>query len=106
MERPWDEELVGRRLVILSWDVHKAKRALAWWVNGLVYGRRVTVPVNGHERTYTYPGYVDAPGVLRLGQSVLLMPPGIAKELGNALAARDIVCTVTEGDWRVGGSQQ
>jgi len=78
---------------------------MAWWVNALVYGREATVPVNSHEKTYRDPGYIDAPGVIRMGQSVFLMPPGIAQELLNALSARDVPCTATEVYRRTGPAQ-
>jgi len=47
---------------------------------------------DGHEVVRRYAGYVDAPGVLRIGQSVLLMPPAIAEELVERLRARRIPC--------------
>jgi len=98
----WDEEIVGRRHLVVSWDVRRAKRALASWVNGLAYGRAVTVGANGTRKVYRYAGYVDAVGVVRLGQSVLLMPPAIAGEFLGKLAKKAIPCSATELYQRTG----
>ncbi|HKZ49179.1 MAG TPA: hypothetical protein VJ397_10405 [Thermoplasmata archaeon] len=97
-----DEEIEGRRLKVVSWDVTSARRPLATWVYRLVYGREERVRVDGHTKAYRYAGYVDAPGVTRIGQSVLLMPPGLADELIVKLAAHRIPCTATEVYRRLG----
>ena len=101
-EEAWDEEIVGRRMVLVSWDVRTSRRPLASWVNKLVYGREVVVGENGISRRYRYSGYVDAPGVIRIGQSVLLMPPGTGRELAGKLEARRIPCTLQEIFERIG----
>ncbi len=82
-------------MVLLSWDVRTAKRELAWWVNTLVHGREVRKTARGREKTYRYPGYAEAPGVTIIGQSVLLLPPGVGAELAECLRARGIPCTTT-----------
>jgi len=93
-DEPWEEAIVGRRCVLVSWDVTLERRPLAVWVNRLVYGREETVEAGGKECVRKYPGYVDAPGVSRVGQSVLLMPPAIGAELAERLQARRIPCEV------------
>ncbi len=102
----WDEEIVGRRMVLVSWDVRTARRPLASWVNKLVYGREVEVGENGTRRRYRYPGYVDAPGVTRIGQSVLLMPPGTGRELAGKLEGRRIPCALHEVFERMGPARR
>ncbi len=66
--------------VLLSYDVPGDARSIAVRVCHLVFGRG-----DGPDRTP--PPYILRPGVVWVGQSVLLLPPGLAEELASKLRA-------------------
>ena len=66
--------------VLLSYDVAGASRSLSVRVAHLIFGRSDDKP-EGPLR------YVDRPGVVWIGQSVLLMPSTLAEELATKLRA-------------------
>ncbi len=70
--------------VLLSYDVSGTARAVAARVCQLVFGRRRVS--EGPERTvYQESGFIHRPGVVWIGQSVLVMPPRDATELAGRL---------------------
>ena len=70
--------------VLLSYDVSGAARAVAARVCQIIFGRwRIS---EGPTRVrYQEKGFIHRPGVVWVGQSVLIMPPGDASELSDRL---------------------
>src|SRR3990170_6744038 len=68
-------------LWILSYDVDGRDRATSVRVCHLIFGRRNTTTREGRPATYDVPGYIHRPGVVWVGQSVLILPRGDALEL-------------------------
>src|SRR2546426_4596580 len=70
--------------VLLSYDVSGAARAVAARVCQIIFGRwRIS---EGPTRVrYQEKGFIPRPGVVWVGQSVLVMPPGDASELSDRL---------------------
>ena len=64
--------------VLLSYDVAGGARSLAVCVCHLVFGR-------GDGRDPSPPPYIRRPGVVWVGQSVLLLPAPLANELATKL---------------------
>jgi hypothetical protein len=73
-------------MVPLSYDVAGASRPLSVRVAHLIFGRSDAKPA-------TFVPYVARPGVVWIGQSVLLMPTSLAHDLANRL--RDLGASVT-----------
>lgn len=70
--------------VLLSYDVSGSARSVAAQVCQIVFGRtRVSGPPR-HARSKT-EGFIDRPGVVWIGQSVLVMPPHDGAELAERL---------------------
>ncbi len=70
--------------VLLSYDVSGSARAVAARVCQIVFGRRRIS--EGPERVpYREKGFIHRPGVVWIGQSVLVMPPRDAAELAGSL---------------------
>ncbi len=74
-------------LWILSYDVDGRERALSVRVAHLIFGRKNTTSREGQTMTYDQPGFIHRPGVVWVGQSVLIMPKGDAVELRGRLEA-------------------
>ena len=72
-------------LWILSYDVDGRDRAISVRVSQLIFGRRNTTTREGRPATYEQPGFIHRPGVVWVGQSVLIMPTADAIELRNRL---------------------
>jgi len=72
-------------LWILSYDVDGRDRAISVRVSQLIFGRRNTTTREGRPATYEQPGFIHRPGVVWVGQSVLVMPTADAIELRNRL---------------------
>jgi hypothetical protein len=70
---------------ILSYDVDGRDRATSVRVARLVFGRRNTTTREGRPATYNQPGFIHRPGVVWVGQSVLIMPRKDALELRDRL---------------------
>ncbi len=70
--------VIQRPSILLSYDVPRDMRTIAARVSHLIFGR-------GDEGTVSSPPYVRRPGVVWLGQSVLLLPPPTARELALRL---------------------
>ena len=68
-------------LWILSYDVDGRERALSVRVAHLIFGRKNTTSREGETATYDQPGFIHRPGVVWIGQSVLILPRGDAVEL-------------------------
>jgi len=68
-------------LWILSYDVDGRERALSVRVAHLIFGRKNTTSLEGETATYDQPGFIHRPGVVWIGQSVLILPRGDAVEL-------------------------
>ena len=68
-------------LWILSYDVDGADRATAVRVCQLIFGRRNTTTREGRPATYEQQGFIHRPGVVWVGQSVLILPRSDAFEL-------------------------
>ncbi len=72
-------------LWILSYDVDGRDRATAARVCKLVFGRKNTTTRDGRPAVYDQPGYIHRPGVVWVGQSVLVLPRRDAFELRQRL---------------------
>ena len=70
--------------VLLSYDVSGSARPVATRVCQIVFGRRRISEGPEHGR-YMQKGFIHRPGVVWIGQSVLVMPPGDAAELASHL---------------------
>jgi len=73
----------GSERVLLHYDVRGVARHLAARVCHIVFGR-VRRPVNGGPERIE-KGFVHRPGVVWVGQSVLILPPRDAEELAERL---------------------
>jgi len=72
-------------LWILSYDVDGHDRATSVRVCRLIFGRRNTTTREGNPATYEQPGFIHRPGVVWVGQSVLILPRKDAYELRDRL---------------------
>jgi len=70
--------------VLLSYDVSGAARTVAARVCQIIFGRR-RISEGPAKVRYQEKGFIHRPGVVWVGQSVLVMPPGDANELSNRL---------------------
>jgi hypothetical protein len=70
--------------VLVSYDVAGAARAVAAQVCHIIFGRR-RISEGPSKVAYQVPGFIHRPGVVWVGQSVLVMPPGDAIELAEQL---------------------
>ncbi len=64
--------------ILLSYDVPRESRTTAARVSHVIFGR-------GDEGKDALPPYIRRPGVVWLGQSVLLLPSPLARELALRL---------------------
>ncbi len=74
----------GSDRVLLSYDVRGSARSAAARVCQIVFGRVRMSEATGKPR-YVEEGFIHRPGVVWVGQSVLVMPPADATELEAAL---------------------
>ena len=74
-------------LWILSYDVDGRDRATSVRVCRVIFGRRNTTTREGLPATYDVPGFIHRPGVVWVGQSVLILPRADAFELRGRLEA-------------------
>ena len=82
----------GHEWVLLSYDVRVANRSVAVRVCQLVFGRvRSDRLQNGRPRVER--GFIDRPGVVWIGQSVLALPPRDAEELAIRLRGMGVIVT-------------
>ncbi len=72
-------------LWILSYDVDGRDRATAVRVCQLIFGRRNTTTRDGLAVAYEQRGFIHRPGVVWVGQSVLILPRADAFELRGRL---------------------
>ena len=72
-------------LWIVSYDVDGTERACSVRVAHLIFGRKNTTSREGRPTTYDQPGFIHRPGVVWVGQSVLILPRGDAVELRDRL---------------------
>ena len=72
-------------LWILSYDVDGRDRSTASRVCHLIFGRRNRTTQDGMPRPYDQPGFIHRPGVVWVGQSVLILPRTDAMELRGRL---------------------
>src|SRR3972149_4800685 len=72
-------------LWILSYDVDGHARATSVRVGRLIFGRRNPTTREGNPATYEQPGFIHRPGVVWVGQSVLILPRKDAYELRDRL---------------------
>lgn len=75
----------GAERVLLSYDVSGATRPQAARVCHIVFGRTRKEGEDHRERQEK--GFIHRPGVVWVGQSVLVLPPGDAEELRHKLRA-------------------
>lgn len=68
-------------LWILSYDVDGEDRVTSLRVSRIIFGRRNTTTRAGRPATYDQPGFIHRPGVVWVGQSVLILPRADAMEL-------------------------
>src|SRR5216110_1136618 len=77
--------------ILLSYDVSGGARPVAARVCQLVFGRR-RISEGATRTAYREKGFIHRPGVVWIGQSVLLMPPR------DAATCRD-ACFGSECEW-------
>lgn len=77
--------MVEQDLWILSYDVNGQDRSTAVRVCQLIFGRRNRTTRNGESTPYGQAGFVHRPGVVWIGQSVLILPRTDAFELRERL---------------------
>jgi hypothetical protein len=77
--------MTDNALWILSYDVDGRDRATSVRVCQLIFGRKNTTTREGRPATYDQPGFIHRPGVVWVGQSVLIMPRADAVELRRRL---------------------
>src|SRR5438128_11679597 len=65
--------------VLLSYDVSGAARTVAARVCQIIFGRG-RISEGPAKVRYRGEGFIDGPGVVWVGQSVLFVPPGDARE--------------------------
>ena len=70
--------------VLLSYDVSGAARTVAPRVCQIIFGR-VRISEGPAKVRYREKGFIHRPGVVWVGQSVLVMPPSDASELSDRL---------------------
>jgi len=70
--------------VLLSYDVSGSARATAARVCQIIF-RRQRISEGRERRPYREKGFIHRPGVVWIGQSVLVMPPRDALELEGRL---------------------
>ena len=70
--------------VLLSYDVSGAARTVAARVCQIIFGR-VRISGGPTKVRYQEKGFIRRPGVVWVGQSVLVMPPTDASELSDRL---------------------
>ncbi len=68
--------------VLLSYDATGTSRPAAVQACRLIFGRRRT---DGQGKVRDEAGYIHRPGVVWIGQSVLILPPPDAEELAGKL---------------------
>ena len=73
-------------LWILSYDVDGRDRATSVRVAHVIFGRKNTTTRDGRPATYDQPGFIHRPGVVWVGQSVLILPRNDALELRDRRA--------------------
>ena len=73
----------GERILI-SYDVSGAARSVAAQVCQIVFGR-LRVSEGSSRRRYATGGFIHRPGVVWVGQSVLILPPRDSEELVDRL---------------------
>jgi len=72
-------------LWILSYDVDGRDRSTASRVCHIVFGRKNRTTLDGRPASYDQPGFIHRPGVVWVGQSVLILPRHDALELRGRL---------------------
>jgi hypothetical protein len=77
-------------LWILSYDVDGRERATSVRVCRVIFGRKNTTTREGLPATYDVPGFIHRPGVVWVGQSVLILPRVAAFELRARLEAMGV----------------
>jgi len=75
---------------IVSYDVPGDNNATAVAVSHFVFGRTDRVRVNGGQKEYHYPGLIERPGVVWMGQSVFLLSPERSEEMRGFLERRGV----------------
>ena len=77
--------MADKYLWILSYDVDGEDRTTAVRVCQLIFGRRNLTTSGGRPRVYDQAGFIHRPGVVWVGQSVLILPRKDAVELRERL---------------------
>src|SRR3989442_6935769 len=72
-------------LCILSYDVDGRDRSTASRVCHLIFGRKNTTTAAGISKAYEQAGFIHRPGVVWVGQSVLILPQRDAMDLRRRL---------------------
>ncbi|MFQ5837509.1 MAG: hypothetical protein ACE5HJ_01835 [Thermoplasmata archaeon] len=78
--------------LLVSYDVARARTRTRGKVHRKVFGSESRKAVNGRVKTYRYEGLISRPGVDYVGQSVLLMPETLGKELLRFLRHLEVPC--------------
>lgn len=80
----------NRPIDIVSYDVACQDNSTAVAISHFVFGRTDRARVNGGYKEYRYPGLIEKPGVVWLGQSVFLLTPERSVELRAFLDSRGV----------------
>src|SRR2546422_6606246 len=81
-------------LWILSYDVDGRDRATSVRVCRVIFGRKNTTTREAIPATYEVPGFIHRPGVVWVGQSVLILPRADALELRGRLEGMGVLVGV------------
>ena len=80
----------GQSIEIVSYDVAGRDNSTAVAISHYVFGRTDRARVNGGYKEYRYPGLIERPGVVWLGQSVFLLTSERSLELRGFLDSKGV----------------
>ena len=80
----------GMEATIVSFNIPDEERSLRLVIHRFLHGRVDTKNVKGTHRTYRYPGILDEGG-FRVGQSVYLLPRGLASRFIHRLSELGVI---------------
>lgn len=79
--------------LLVSYDVARARNRTRGKVHRRVFGSESRKAVDGRVKTYRYDGLIARRNVEYIGQSVLLMPPGLGESFLSFLRGLEVPST-------------
>ncbi|OGS51521.1 MAG: hypothetical protein A3K65_06945 [Euryarchaeota archaeon RBG_16_68_12] len=79
-----------RSMDLVSYDIAGSDGSTAYAVSVWIFGRTVRTEVDGGEKEYHYPGFLEKPGVVWVGQSVFLLTPERSREFQDYLNGKGV----------------